>query len=97
MNVSQPHHRNVPEEEDENEKNETGKDEQSDEDSFLRLNLQRHPLVISSNKIGRTNKDQSNLNKFWVRLPQKFVSTFPLIRLHRRPQVLSVDEYVSLG
>jgi hypothetical protein len=46
MNVSQPHHRNVPEEEDENEKNETGKDEQSDEDSLLRLNSQRHPLVI---------------------------------------------------
>lgn len=48
VNVSQPHHGNIPEEKDESEKNKTGKDKQSDEDSLLRLNSQGNPLVNSN-------------------------------------------------
>jgi hypothetical protein len=64
VNVSQTHDGNIPEEKDENEKNNTGKDEQSNENSLLRLNFQRHPLVNSDIKIGSSDKYQSNLNKF---------------------------------
>ena len=52
MNVSQPHDGDIPEEKDENEENNTGKDEQSYEDSLLRLRCQRHPLVNSNIKMG---------------------------------------------
>lgn len=58
MNISQPHHGNIPDEEGENEKNDAGKDEQSDEDSLFWLNFQHHPLVNSDIKIENWHKKQ---------------------------------------
>ncbi len=40
MDILQPHHRDIPEQKDEDEEDEARKDQQSDENSFLRLNFQ---------------------------------------------------------
>ena len=40
MDILQPHHRDIPEQEDEGEEDQTGKDQQSDEDSLLRFKVQ---------------------------------------------------------
>jgi len=45
VNISQPHHGNIPKKEGENEKNDAGKSQQTNENSLLRLNLQQGPLV----------------------------------------------------
>jgi hypothetical protein len=60
MNVSQPHHGDIPEEKDEKEEKDTGKDKQSNEDSLLRLNLQRNPPKNSNMKIGRSDEPVGN-------------------------------------
>jgi hypothetical protein len=79
MNVPQPHHGNVPEEEDENEENDTGKDEQSNENSLLRLNLQRYPLIDANIKIESFGqKTKEILTNFCVRYHKNLLSTFPL-------------------
>jgi len=52
VNISQPHRGNIPEKEDEKEENGTGKDQQSNENSLLRLNLQHYPLVNPTAKLG---------------------------------------------
>jgi hypothetical protein len=78
VNVSQPHHGNIPEEKDESKKNNTGKDKQSNENSLLRLNSQGNPLVNSNIRTGNSDKGQLNLNKFQDPLPQKFVRTYSL-------------------
>lgn len=60
MNGFQPNHGNIPKEEDEKEENDTGKDEQSNEDSLLRPNLQRDPLKKSNIKIRRPAQPVGN-------------------------------------
>jgi len=44
MDILQSYQRNIPEQEDQKEKDQTGKDEQSDENSLLGFNLQK-PLL----------------------------------------------------
>jgi len=41
MDILQSYQRNIPEQEDQKEKDQTGKDEQSDENSLLGFNLQK--------------------------------------------------------
>ena len=48
VNISQPHHGNIPKKKDEDEKNDAGKGQQTDENSLLRLILQQGPLVHSN-------------------------------------------------
>lgn len=43
MDILQPHHRDIPEQEDEDEEDQTGKNQQSDEESLFRLNVQMFP------------------------------------------------------
>ena len=71
MNIFQTHDGNIPEQKDESEENDTGKDEQSDENSLLRLYLQRHPLINLN-----THGCYVNFNKFRSLFPQKFVRCF---------------------
>ena len=43
MDILQAHHRDIPEQEDEDEEDQTGKNQKSDEESLLRLNVQMFP------------------------------------------------------
>ena len=42
MDILQPYHRDIPEQEDEDEEDQAGKNQQSDEESLLRLKVQCH-------------------------------------------------------
>jgi len=60
MDILQPHHRNIPEQEDEDEKDQASKNQQSDEESLLRFKVQmslhcgmRHPLPSPPPSRGR--------------------------------------------
>ena len=46
MDILQPHHRDIPEQEDEDEEDQTGKNQKSDEESLLRLNVQMFPRSL---------------------------------------------------
>lgn len=65
VNISQPHHGNIPKKEGEDEKNDAGKGQQTDENSLLRLILQQSPLLQPNIDI----ENPKNFNKFWDLLP----------------------------
>lgn len=49
MDVLQPHHRDIPEQKDEKEEYQTGKNQESDEDSLLGFNVQKTPPTLLRN------------------------------------------------
>jgi len=49
MDVLQSHHRDIPEQKDEREEDQTGENQESDEDSLLGFNLQNNPPTLLRN------------------------------------------------
>ena len=57
MDVLQSHHRDIPEQKDEKEEDQTGENQESDEDSLLGFNLQKPLLLpISSELLVRSSE-----------------------------------------
>ena len=90
MDVPQSHHGDIPEEEDENEEKDTGKDKQSNEDSLLGLNLQRYPRISRNIKIKRSDKANQILTNFWLCYHKNLSATPPSGKFSKSPKARSV-------
>jgi hypothetical protein len=68
MNVLQPYYRNIPEQKDEKEEDQTGKNQKPDKNSLLGFNLHVFSSLIWSNQIGVISSE-SGLNNLYFKSP----------------------------